>query len=152
MSRMNAWILDVGMNGKAAVGGRELLHLIDVPATFSVPCTPSYCRRVVHWQGRMLPVMDITARLGGVEQQAQFIAVVGYQQKRGEYPQFGALLLASPPLQVSVSDEQACNLPENSPGWKELAIACFEYQGDAVPVLNLNRIFNTPPNSVDHKL
>lgn len=151
MSRMNAWILDVGMNYKAAVGGRELLHLIDVPKTFSVPCTPVYCHKVVHWQGRLLPVMDITARLGGVEQQAQFIAVVGYQQKRGEYPQFGALLLASPPSQATVSDEQACSLPENYPGWKQLAIACFEYQGDAVPVLDLNRIFNTPPIQAGHQ-
>ena len=95
----------------------------------------------------MLPVMDIASRLGGTEQQAQFIAVVGYQQMRGEYPQFGALLLASPPLQASVSDEQACKLPEGTQGWSKLAIACFDYQGDAVPVLDLNRIFAAPPAS-----
>jgi chemotaxis signal transduction protein len=149
MSRMNAWILDLGKSYKAAVGGRELLHLIDVPTTFAVPCTPAYCHSVVHWQGRLLPVMDIATRLGGTEQQAQFIAVVGYQQKRGEYPQFGALLLASPPLQASVSDEQACNLPQNTQGWSKLAISCFDYQGDAVPVLDLNRIFATPPTLND---
>ena len=149
MLRMNAWILDLGMSYKAAVGGRELLHLIDAPSTFAVPCTPSYCHRVVRWQGRLLPVMDIVSRLGCTEQQAQFIAVVGYQQKRGEYPQFGALLLASPPLQASVSDEQACMLPESTQGWSKLAIACFDYQGEAVPVLDLNRIFATPPTLND---
>lgn len=147
MSRMNAWILDFGLSYRAAVGGRELLHLIDVPATFAVPCTPAYCRKVVSWQERLLPVMDIAYRLGGTAQQAQFIAVVGYQQRRGEYPQFGALLLSSPPLQVAVSDEQACKLPENAQGWEELAISCFDYQGDAVPVLDLNRLFNTLPTS-----
>lgn len=147
MSRMNAWILDFGMGYRAAVGGRELLHLIDVPTTFAVPCTPLYCRRVVFWQERLLAVMDIASRLSGTSQQAQYIAVVGYQQRRGEYPQFGALQLASPPLKASVSDEQACMLPEQTRGWDELAISCFDYFGDAVPVLNLNRLFDSPPTS-----
>jgi len=129
------------------VGGRELLHLIDVPTTFAVPCTPLYCREVVFWQERLLPVMDIASRLSGTAQEAQFIAVVGYQQKRGEHPQFGALLLSSPPMQAAVSDEQACMLPEETQGWDELAISCFDYHGDVVPVLNLNRLFNTLPTS-----
>lgn len=146
MSRMNAWVLDLGMGYKAAVGMRELLHLIDVPRTFAVPCAPLYCHKVVFWQERLLPVMDIASRLCGTAQEAQFIAVIGYQQKRGEPPKFGTLLLASTPLRVEVSDEQACNLPEKILGWNELAISCFDYQGDALPVLDLNRIFSTPPN------
>jgi chemotaxis signal transduction protein len=147
MSRMNAWILDFGMGCKAAVGGRELLHLIDMPTTFSVPCTPLYCRRVVFWQERLLAVMDIASRLNGTAQQAKYIAVVAYQQRRGDSPLFGALLLATPPLQAAVSDEQACRLPENTLGWDNLAISCFDYLGDAMPVLNLNRLFETPQSS-----
>ena len=145
MSRTNAWILDLGMGYKAALGWRELLHFIDIPITFAVPCTPLYCHNVLFWQGQLLPVMDVASRLGGTAQKAQFIAVVGYQQKRGEYPQFGALQLASLPAQVAVSDEQACKLPEKSQGWDELAISCFDYRGDAVPVLDLNRLFNVQP-------
>jgi len=145
MSHTNAWILDLGSNYRAAVGGRELLHLVDVPAIFSVPCTPLYCRSALFWQGKLLPVMDIAARLSGTAHDAQFIAVVGYQQRRGEYPQFGAVQLLSPPLQVAVSDEQACDLPQTAQGWDELAISCFGYLGAAVPVLDLNRLFNTPP-------
>jgi chemotaxis signal transduction protein len=147
MSGKNAWVLDLGMNFRAAVGGRELLHLIDVPATFAVPCTPLSCSRVIFWQERLLPLVDIACRQGGAAQAAQFVAVVGYQQKRGEFPQFGALVLASPPLQIEVSDEQACSLPEQMRSWGELAISCFDYQGDAVPVIDLNCLFNTPPPS-----
>jgi chemotaxis signal transduction protein len=147
MSHTNAWILDFGMNTSAAVGGRELLHLIDLPKTFAVPCTPPYCRRVIFWQGRLLPVMDIATRLGSAPKEVHFVAIVGYQHKRGEYPQFGALQLVSPPRQEAVSDEQACSLPEKMQDWEGMAIACFESQGEAVPVLNLNRLFGTPPNS-----
>lgn len=145
MSRMNAWVLDFGMGCRAAVGARELLHLIDVPATFAVPCTPVYCRRVLFWQDRLLPLMDLASRLGAAAQDAPFIAVVGYQQKRGEYPQFGALQLLSPPVQVTVGDEQACQLPQNYRDWDELAISCFNHLGEAVPVLNLQRLFSTAP-------
>ena len=151
MSILNAWILDLGMGYKAALGGRELLHLLDVHSTFSVPNTPPYCHQVVAWQERLLPVMDIAARLSGATQQAKFLAVIGYQKKRGEYPQFGALQLLSPPLKVEVSDEQACALPANLPGWDEMAISCFEYQNEAIPVLNLNRVFNRPFTSLKPK-
>ncbi len=141
---MNAWILDFGMSHQAAVGGRELLHLIDVPETFAVPYTPLYCHQVISWQGRLLPVMDIASRLGSATQEAQFVAIVGYQNKRGEYPQFGAVKLVAPPRQEAVSDEQACSLPETMHDWERLVISCFEIQGEAVPVLNLNRLFASP--------
>ena len=145
MSDMNAWLLDFGDACRAAVGTRELLHLVDAPATFTVPCTPGYCRSVVLWQERLLPVMDIAARLGAQPRSAPFLAVIGYQRQRGEYPQFGALALAAPPRQLAVRDEQACALPDEG-GWRELAVSCFEHEGAAVPVLDLYRIFSNAPH------
>lgn len=145
MPHMNAWVLDFGMGYRAAVGTREILHLIDIPSAFVVPCTPAYCHRVLFWQGKLLPLMDVACRLSGAEQTASFVAVVGYQQRRGEYPQFGALQLVSPPAQVVVNDEQACKLPDEIQGWNEFAISCFDYNGFAVPVLNLKRLFNSIP-------
>lgn len=147
MSQVNAWILDFGLGYKAAVGKRELLHLIDQPVFFPVPCTPLSCRHVLFWQGNLLPLMDLASRLSSIEIEAPFVAVLGYQQRRGEYPKFGALKLVSPPFQCAVDDGQACNLPEAAEGWDGLAISCFEYLGNAMPVLNLNRLFNTLPDS-----
>lgn len=150
MSGMNAWLLDFGAACQAAVGTRELLHLVDAPITFAVPYTPEYCRSVVLWQERLLPVMDIAARLGTPARTAPFLAVIGYQQQRGKYPQFGALMLCSPPRQLTVSDEQACRLPDENSAWRELAISCFEHQGAPVPVLNLCRIFSSAPHPLQH--
>lgn len=144
---MNAWLLDFGDACQAAVGTRELLHLVDAPSTFAVPCTPGYCRRVVMWQERLLPVMDMAARVGAEPCNAPFLAVVGYQQQRGEYPQFGALMLNTPPRKLDVSDESACRLPESNGAWRELAISCFEHQGVPVPILDLRRIFGSAPRS-----
>lgn len=144
-SRTNAWVLDFGMGYRAGVGTRELFHLIDVPTSYIVPCTPAYCHKVLFWQGKLLPLMDLASRMGGVEQDAPYIAVVGYQFKRGEYPQFGALQMVSPPMQVTVSDDLACEIPGGLGGWRELAISCFNLNGDAIPILNLNRIFNSVP-------
>lgn len=146
MSGTKAWLLDLGASNWAAVGARELLHLIDTPLTYEIPYTPAYCRRAVFWQDRLLPVMDVAGRLGYEMQSGPFLAVVGYQLVRGEFPQFGALTLASPPRQVAVSDEQACVLPEEALRWKTLAISCFDHQGNAVPVLNLSKIFDAPAN------
>jgi hypothetical protein len=144
MPQMNAWILDFGMGYTAAVGGREVLHLIDIPASYVVPCTPAYCNSVLFWQNRVLPLMDMASRVGDVALQAPFAAVVGYQKARGEFPQFGAIQLLSPPVHVAVDDEQACELPPEAEIWRDLSISCFKYQGRAVPVLNLNRLFATP--------
>lgn len=145
MSRMNAWLLDFGGACRAAVGTRELLHLVDAPVTFVVPYTPDYCRHVVLWQERLLPVVDIAARLGALPCTSPFLAVIGYQQRRGESPKFGALKLSSPPRQLAVSDEQACSLPGDNSAWRELAISCFEHQATPVPVLNLCSIFSNAP-------
>lgn len=145
MSCVNAWLLDFGDACQAAVGTRELLHLVDTPVTYAVPYTPEYCRGVVLWQERVLPVMDIAARLGALPRTAPFLAVIGYQRQRGEYPQFGALMLSSPPKQLAVSDGQACRLPDDGSAWRELSISCFEHQGSAIPVLNLSRIFGSAP-------
>lgn len=145
MSGMNAWVLDFGQGYRAAVGTRELFHLIDIPVFFIVPCTPAYCHRVLFWQGKLLPLMNMASRMGAAEQEAPYIAVVGYQQQRGAPPQFAALQMVSPPSQISVNDEQACEIPDELKGWHNLAISCFDLQGDAVPILNLNQIFNSSP-------
>jgi chemotaxis signal transduction protein len=146
MSQMNAWILEFGNNYKAAVGGRELLHLIDAPVIYSVPHTPHFCNQVVSWQENLLPVMDMSAKLSGNKQVPKFIAVIGYQKKRGEQPIYAGLQLDCPPKQVFVSDEQACKLPESAQIWSEIAISCFEYLGEAIPVINLQSIFDNNSN------
>ncbi len=146
MLHPNAWLLDFGQSLRAAVGARVLLQIFDNPQLHEVPCTPPYCRSVLSWQGRLLPVMDMAARLTDAQQAQRLVAVAGYQDRPEEPVRFGALLLSAPPLAIAVSDAQSCPLPEQIPGWGQFSLSCFEHQGEAVPVLHLGRIFSRLPS------
>ena len=67
MSGINAWLLDFGITFRAAIGVRELVQILDGAATFTVPLTHAHSRRVVFWQKRMLPVMDLAIRVGAMQ-------------------------------------------------------------------------------------
>lgn len=143
----NAWLLDFGQSVRAAVGARILLQIIDNPKLLDVPCTPPYCRSVMSWQGRLLPVMDMAARLHGLPQTPHYLLVVGYQDSPDEPMRYGALLVSAAPVAIAVGDAQSCPLPEQPAGWGRYACSCFEYQGAAIPVLHLGRIFSSPPDA-----
>jgi chemotaxis signal transduction protein len=125
---------------RAAVGTRVLLQILDAPSLYEVPCTPDYCHSVLSWQGRLLPVMDMAARLGEAPQAGRLVAVAGYQDGPNGAVHFGALLLAAPPQAIAVGDAQSCALPESFPS--QYAISCFDHEGEAIPILHLARIFS----------
>ncbi len=139
--RANAWLLDFGHDLYGAVATRVLLHLLDKPKVFSVPCTPSYCRQAVFWQDRLLPVMDIAARLGNAPQQPDLLAVACYMDPVEGTPRFGALALAAAPVPIQVNDNASCALPNQPAGWNRLALSCFDHQSRPVPILHLGHIF-----------
>lgn len=145
MSR--AWLLDLGAGCRAAVGERELVHLLYMPQSHAVPRTPVHARAVLPWQQRLLPVLDVVSWLGG-EPSASGLSIAGvlaYQHQRGAPPRYGALWLAAPPVRLDVADQQACALPEPVPAWQALAVSCFEHEGAPVPILDLQRLYGAIP-------
>ncbi len=139
-----AWLLDFGGGELAAVGKRELLHLVPQPELFAVPRTPRHCSRTLIWQSRVVPVWDVRAWLaaGHCTESAPLAAVVGYQARAGQSPQFGALLLTEPPERITVADADACDPPGEPSGWRELASSCFRHDGDPVAILDLPRMYS----------
>ena len=138
----NAWLLDFGQGFHAAVGTRVLLQLIDQPCLHQVPCTPPHCQNVLRWQGKLLPVMDMAALLGGAPLSVNLLAVAAYQDKPADSTRFVAFRLASPPAAIIVGDEQSCALPVHPSVWAKFAISCFGHRGEAIPIPNLERIFS----------
>lgn len=143
MKESPAWLLNIGSGKLVGAGERELLHLVEQPELFEVPMAPRHCMRVLAWQGQLLPVWDLHAWLepGSVTDKVPLVVIVGYQSHRREIPKFGAMILAEPPVRTWVADSQACTLPSDQPGWNQVALSCFMHEDNAVPVLDLPRMF-----------
>ena len=144
MAEATAWILPLGKNISAAIGEREMIHLVDDAEFFEVPESPFYCRRAIVWQGDVLPVVDIASWLEGRETEqleGGIVGVVAYQEHAGELPKHGGVRLQNIPVRKQVTNQQACALPEPHTNWQALAISCFSDNGRATPILNLAQIF-----------
>lgn len=143
MSSANAWLLDLGGKVQVAIGARELVQIIDAPNTFNVPLTPASSRKVMFWQKRMVPVLDLSIRLNSTASKGQLLAIVGYEDTESGSAGLGAIILAAPPVRIFVDDEQACSLDEPMENWRELANASFSQNGVVIPVLHLSRLFGS---------
>lgn len=138
-----AWVLMLDSQLRAAVGERELVHLIEAPMLLEIPLSPSYCRQVLVWNNTVLPAMDLAAWLRGqpTQRPQTRAGVFAYQTRPGGNPEYGALLLAGIPVRAYVADEQACVLPKQPGNWRTLAISCFKWDDNPIPILDLPTIF-----------
>lgn len=139
-----AWILTLDEILHAAVGERELIHLIETPVLLDVPLSPSYCRQVLVWNQILLPTMDLAAWLhqGQPVQRGRTLAgIFAYQTKPRAEPAYGALLLAGIPDRAHVTDNDACALPKQPVSWRTLAISCFKRGQNPIPILDLRCVF-----------
>lgn len=153
MKTADAWILPLASRLAVAVGAYELRHVLpDVPALFAIPQAPAYCCRVLLWQERIVPLMDLAARFCFVPEPnsqacnaayAQHIAIVAYWSDDSDAVEHGALLLHGLPWRCSVADAQACELPDAFAAWRAYTQACIQLEEDTsvTPVLSLNRLF-----------
>lgn len=141
MSIAHAWILNLDETVRVAIGMRELVQIIETPNKFSVPLTPAYSRNVIFWQKRMLPVLDLSIRLGQRASIGKLVAIVGYQDEVDKSVGLGAILLSGPPARFEVDDSRACALGDAMGHWRELSEACFSMEGAVIPILHLSRLF-----------
>lgn len=142
-----AWLLELGPGLHAAIGERELQHLVLSPPLFTVPGSPFDCRKVMLWNDRVVPVMDLAARLTGqaVEVNTSLIGIVAYLGSSDRRIQFGGVRLHAIPERTLIHDEQACELPQAGFKRRTLAHSCFaDKNNNPIPILNLSRIFSKP--------
>jgi chemotaxis signal transduction protein len=151
----NGWLLKLRGQWRAAVGLRELVHVLPYsPRLYMVPHTPPHARHVILWEGKIVPVVDLVAYLeAGAERGLRtatnrlsldrLVGIVAYQTAPGSEVSLAGMLLGKVPERIRVTDEQACALPESPPGWRQIAISCFEHPDyGVVPILDLPRLFS----------
>jgi chemotaxis signal transduction protein len=150
----NGWLLKLRGQVRAAVGLRELVHVLPYsPRLYAVPQTPPHARHVILWEGKIVPVVDLVAYLeAGAEDGLRtatsrlsldhLVGIVAYQTAPGSEISLAGMLLGKVPERIRVTDDQACALPDSPPGWHQVAISCFEHpEHGVVPILDLPRLF-----------
>ena len=142
MAEATAWLLALAPELQAAVGEKEMIHMVQTPALFEIPDTPAHCRQVLRWEQQIVPVLDVADWL--LEQPAApspaMVGVFAYQIATGIG--YGALPLQAVPARRRVRDDQACPLPERPAGWSRIALSCFSDGDRKIPILDLNYLFS----------
>jgi chemotaxis signal transduction protein len=144
MTGSRAWLLDFGRGLQAAVGLHEIFQVLLSVELFQVPCTPVYCSEVFILRKRILPVLDIPSLLEGkrfLSMQNEIIGIAAYQDIFKKAMGYAGLRLATLPVNIIVSDEQACTLPRELAVWQPFVYSCFYHEGQAIPVLDLETLF-----------
>ncbi len=148
MAAANAWLLNLGNSLAAAVGEFELIHVLLDPPLFQVPLCPPHCNRVLLWEGRLLPVMDLSRRLSERDGEPhRYAGILAWWEGQKREVRYGALLLAVPPSRIQVRDEESCPLPPQPSAWRSCSLACFLYGDRPVPILDVSGIFSRRPES-----
>lgn len=139
-----AWVLDFDSGVQAAVGEREMIHLLQAPEIFEIPQAPYYCRHTLIWQGRILPLLDLGAWTAGQSlRRAHTIAgIVRYWEQSTQSISYAALSLSRIPRRVWISDDDACELDEQAGQWQSLVSSCVTISGRPVPILDLPVVFS----------
>lgn len=143
-----ACMLEYAANTFIALPIHAGVELVEQPRLVPVPGMPYFCRGLLAWQGRQLPLVDLQDYLGGMNAptspSASHVLVVAYQVAPGAAIEYGAFCAPFLIRMVEVVDRDQCTLPAGQACWARIAISCFLYQGRAVPVLEPSRIFTLP--------
>lgn len=141
-SRHNAVLFEFTSSSHAAIGLHEVAELIMSPNLVHVPLAPDYCHSLCIWQGRAIPFMDLASLIGqrSLEKTSLALVVTYFARPNGEQ-RWGALGLSAHFRMVSVEDDAACLLPQDSSAWISIAHSCFKLVDENVPILNLDALF-----------
>ncbi len=145
VSVSNAWVLPLRDQLCGAVSGVELCHLMHEPSVIYLPASPSFCRYLIRWGDRFVPVLDLASwLLEGGETMPKFLAVVMFQDQYSGNWKHGSIVLDTVPRRVEVkASTPAVQLPQNVAKWRELFLSCFDDpEIGPVPVLNLSVLFS----------
>lgn len=140
-----AWLLAFGNGYRAAVGLREVVHVLpDPPTLFRVPRAGPACRSVFMWQGRIVPLVDPAAIAGDAPAapDSSTLVVVAYQDAGEGSVNRGGLVLSQVPERVFVDDRHGLTRAQMPPAWMPFACGGYRDPAGTVPILDLGRIFS----------
>lgn len=146
MAQTEAWNLPIGNGIRVAIGHHNMIEYVALENTRikSIPLTHRYASRVLIWHEELLPIIDMYEFLHPeekVQEDIKGVVIVAYQDTPGESLKRGVVILRAAPVSTLVSTEMGCELPEPSQLFTAIAEACFEQNGQQIPVLKLEQVF-----------
>ena len=151
MSSAPAWLMQIDRLSRVALGQLELVHIIPSPEYVEIPKSHDYCNRVVLWNKKIIPVMDISMLVNRVPSYIEnnAVAVAIYRDKNTEDIKYGGIQLTDMPILESVDNSQAVSKSELPDKWDMVSISCFQMsENEIVPVLDVRRLFSTGISSM----
>jgi hypothetical protein len=147
--RAPARLLEYKWGSFVAFPAHTTIALLDSPRVIDVPGAPYYCKGLIGWQGRWLPLLDLNALLRAYPEReapaSGHVLVLAYQEAPGRPLEYGAVCARLLVQMIEVADSQRCELPQDSDLWPWVSLSCFEHEGHAVPVLDTRCLFAQPP-------
>ena len=142
---VNALVFHYADDARVALPPHTSTALVEAAELVEVPAAPYFCKHLLRWQNQWLPVLELQSLLNASPShhppRGTHVLVVAYQAAKNAAIEYGALRLVGLPLMVPVTDAMACDLPATSDYWSQIAISCFEYEGQPVPVLDTKQLF-----------
>jgi chemotaxis signal transduction protein len=147
-----ACVLEYAPGAQIALPIHAGVELVEQPRVVPVPGMPYFCLGLLAWQGRQLPLIDFQVYLQEpgaalATRACSHVLVVAYQTAYGQPIEYGALCAPFLIRMIEVADNQQCPLPAGQPRWTGIAISCLMNQGQAVPVVDLARVFGRSVSS-----
>ena len=140
-----AWLLEWPQQ-PLALATCEVVEIVDAPEIHEVPFGPDWCRGMVVWRDQLLAlaVPEYSLQLSVEKNAAPLTVVIVAMQAKALAPlQYAAIGVYAHPRQIDVQDGLDCDLPHDSVLPMLAARACFQIDGRAVLVPDLNSLFGS---------
>lgn len=136
VKKLQAWLLEWPQQ-PLALAQCEVVEIIEAPEIHRTPLGPPWCRALVYWRERFLPLaLAEETPLAGL-----IVIAVAYQTAPCTPLQFAALPAHGLPRQIDVPGDADCEPEQGTPLGAHVLRACFRYEGRTLAVPELSALF-----------
>ncbi len=138
-------MLAIDCDNKVVVGEFELVYIVNQAEYIHVPQTPEYCKQVIIWNDKIVPVVDLSSwfSLNDQYDDCKAIAILTYEGEQGDL-QYGGLKLIDISILESVTNEQFCHLSKQQRKMETISLSSYiSKNGEVVPILNIPSVFSS---------
>lgn len=152
-----AWLLQVDDDLCVAFQQYQVKAYLAQTNPIAVPLAPAFCRHMIFWQQRIVPVLDLAvyshptrwqqAPIAGSAEPAQSnepassCAIIAYRKQANSNIDYIALVLRQAPEKIQVSDKMACDWPEQfCEAIKPFVTCLFNTQKNIAAVIDIAKL------------